>query len=123
MCILNSVHARETENFLGDLSNPLSDGIRAVQLQAHLNFSGYAREEGHIQASIKAITAARRIEGPKMSPAFGDEYGEVLWMQDKHSLALQLAKQRKEGLDKGSKHTAPGFGVLTGRIVSFVESS
>jgi hypothetical protein len=100
------------------MSSPLGDAVRNLQLQGQLNFSGYARAEGHVQAAINAITAVQRLEGPDLSSATGDEYGEVLWMQHEHSLALQLAEGMKMGLDLTEKGGPGRSGILTSRIVS-----
>jgi hypothetical protein len=117
MSILTSVYTRESKNLLGDMTTPLSDCIRFLQLEAKLNFTGYARAEGHFQAAINAITAVQHLEGAEMSSATGDEYGEVLWMQGEHALALQLAEGLKIGLEKGLKITGGRMGILTGRVV------
>lgn len=117
MSILDAAQSRESRNLLGDLSSPLNDGIRNLQIQAQLGFSAYARAEGNIQAAINAITAVQYIEGTKMSAACADEYGEVLWAQHEHSLALQLAEGMKQGLDPASKSSGGRYGILIGRIV------
>lgn len=117
MSILTSVHSRESKNLLGDMSSPLGDAVRDLQLHGQLNFSGYARAEGHVQTAINAITAVQQLEGPNLSSATGDEYGEVLWMQDEHSLALQLAEGMKMGLDMKVNGSGGRSGILTSRIV------
>lgn len=118
MSILSAAQSRERRDLIGDMTSPLHEGIRDLQIKAHLGFSAYSRISGNIQASINAITAAQQIEGATMSNATADEYGEVLWAQHEHGLALQLAEELRAGLDIGVKATGGRCGILTGRIVS-----
>lgn len=118
---MSAAQAREKQNFLGDLSSPLGDGLAALEVNSRLRFCQFARQEGNSQAAINAITAVQNIEDANPSAKATDEFGAVLWMQGEHALALQQVNEMLEGLESMSgglsQDQSRRLGVLLGRQV------
>lgn len=120
LSVISAARQRESHNLLGDLSTPLSEGLTALEISSRLEFCRFAREQGNGQAAMNAITAVQHLEGRRVSPAAMDEFGEVLWMQGEHTLALQHVDEMKmdvERLPKDGKSEGR-LAILLGRQVS-----
>lgn len=118
--VISAARQREAQSLLGDLSTPLSDGLANLEVRSRLEFCRFARAQGNGQAAMNAITAVQHLEGRQVSAGAMDEFGEVLWMQGEHALALQHLEEMMaatERLGKDAKH-AGRMGILLGRKVS-----
>ena len=119
--ILSAAQARENQNFLGDLTSPLSEGLANLEISTRLRFCRFAREEGNGQAAINAITAIQHLEGTAASAATSDEFCAVLWMQGEHALALQQVNEMIGTLQVSAgvkrDESQRRLGVLLGRQV------
>ena len=61
-----------------------------MDIALHLTMASRARDEGNQQAAINAMAYLQDLEGDgNASFASEDEYGQVLWAQGEHALALR----------------------------------
>ncbi len=116
--LLRATRARVSQDLLGDLSNPLMDGLAAMEKACYLRLGAAARLDGETQAAMNAITAVRGLErNGSRSDTANDEYSHVLWSQREHSLAIQHVEEMVGTLLRSGSKDRGRRAVLLARIV------
>lgn len=100
------------------MTTPQMDGVINLQRSCYLQLGQLARAEGNIQAAVNAVAGIQGLEGGKLTEEAEEEFSQVLWLQQEHSLALQHAEQRISRLGTGMTGNRARIAIMQGRIVS-----
>lgn len=114
LSVIQSARARESKNLMGDLMSVQSEGLANLEIACQLRLSQLSRKDDNLQAAVNAMVAVRQLEGmvPQL-PHSQDEFGEILWAQGEHSLAIQYVEGIMKTLDP--KRHGRRLGVMRGR--------
>ena len=117
--LISAAKERESQNVLGDLVSPKTSTLVALEIRCLLRLGEMARTECNVQAAINALVAAQYLErGNAPSDPVQDEFSQVLWAQQEHSLAIQHVEERMKPLRSSKDNVGGRLTVLLSRVVS-----
>lgn len=114
--LLSAARERESQNLFGDLGSPRMDFLTLLESRCLLRLGEIARGEGNTQASINALCALKRLN-LNPSDEVEDEFGQVLWAQGEHILAIRHLETRVKVLKASKAKSGSKMAVLLSRMV------
>lgn len=91
--LLRAVRTQEQVDQIGDFTSELYQQATQAEKSCLVQLSRAARTGGHLQASMNAVTLARKLVEPGAGTfEVDEEFAHVLWLQQEHSIAIELLK-------------------------------
>lgn len=91
--LLRAVRTQEEVDQIGELTSGLYQQATQAEKSCLVQLSRAARAGGHLQASMNAVTLARKLVEPGAGTfEVDEEFAHVLWVQQEHSIAIELLK-------------------------------
>lgn len=120
--LLTAARERESQNLFGDLGSPRIDFLISLEARCLLRLGEVARSEGNTQASINALCALKKLNNG-LSDDVQEEFGQVLWAQGEHILAIRHLEGRVKVLKASKDKSGSKMAILLSRMVSIIPSS
>jgi serine-protein kinase ATM len=101
--ILRGIRAAEQADAIGDdFATALYRDASSAERACLVSLSAVARDSGHLQASLNAVTLANKlVETGSRADDVDEELAKVLWAQGEHSTAIALLESLSgRGLSK-----------------------